>query len=55
MMQQSSAAPGSQDIIITYNDGNANPTLGASGGSNEPEPQPEPQPDTQQGPRYRPD
>lgn len=34
--KQSSAAPGSQDIIITYNDGNANPTLGASGGSNEP-------------------
>ncbi|KAK7720933.1 hypothetical protein SLS64_001226 [Diaporthe eres] len=34
---QSSAAPGSQDIIITYNDGNANPTLGASGGSNAPE------------------
>jgi hypothetical protein len=38
MTQQSSAAPGSQDIIITYNDGNANPTLGASGVSNEPEP-----------------
>lgn len=37
LSKQSSAAPGSQDLIITYNDGNANPTLGASGGSNEPE------------------
>ncbi|KKY29854.1 hypothetical protein UCDDA912_g10213 [Diaporthe ampelina] len=35
---QSSAPPGSQDIITTYNVGNANPTLGASGGSKEPEP-----------------
>ncbi|KAI3399109.1 hypothetical protein diail_7688 [Diaporthe ilicicola] len=36
--EQSSAAPGSHDIIITYNDGNANPTKGASGGSSQPEP-----------------